>query len=49
MSVKVEINGRVFTLSWDEFEHAMQKRDITKDGPITILNITGGVNYATCA
>lgn len=47
MSVKVEINGRVFTLSWEEFEKATARRDVTTQNPITILNIfEGGAQYA---
>ncbi len=38
MSVRTRINGRDFTLSWEEFEKALLRRDLS-DGVMEILSI----------
>jgi len=37
MSVKVKINNRVFTLSWDEFEKLILRK--TPKAPVEILSM----------
>ena len=42
MSVRARINGREFTLSWEEFEKALMKNDLS-GGEFEVLAIISGV------
>ena len=42
MSVRARINGREFTLSWEEFEKALQRSNLA-GGEFEILTIFTGV------
>ncbi len=42
MSVRARINGREFTLSWEEFENALMKNDLS-GGEFEVLAIISGV------
>jgi len=42
MSVRARINGREFTLSWEEFEKALMKSDLS-GGEFEVLAIISGV------
>ena len=43
MSVRARINGREFTLSWEEFEKALMRNNLS-GGEFEILSIFTGVN-----
>ena len=42
MTVKIRINGREYLLSWEEFEKALMRNDLS-GGPIEVLAIFRGV------
>jgi hypothetical protein len=42
MSVRARINGREFTLSWEEFEKALLRRNLS-GGEFEVLAIISGV------
>jgi len=42
MSVRARINGREFTLSWEEFEKALQRNNLA-GGEFEVLAILSGV------
>lgn len=42
MTVKARINGREFSLSWEEFEKAVLRNDVTS-GQIEVVSIFTGM------
>ena len=42
MSVRARINGREFTLSWEEFEKALMRSNLS-EGEFEVLTIFTGV------
>ena len=42
MTVKARINGREFSLSWEEFEKAFLRNDLS-GGPIKVVSIFAGI------
>jgi hypothetical protein len=42
MSVRVEIKGRQYTLSWDEFERMMSRKPLTETVSILDIRSFGG-------
>ena len=42
MSVRARINGREFTLTWEEFMKALMRRDPT-EGEFVVLSIYAGM------